>query len=254
MKLDASHVALAKRSFERARQSRRSWSGTRGEHEKHGSFRRPVQEADDEIDRGCVGPVKVVEDEHQRLGRSQPFEQLAHRTVGPIALTLKDAGAGAPNTGQRGEDVGELGAHLLAETVESSRVDALDVLVEGVDEDPEREVAFELGARSGQDDVSTGIGASGEFRDEPGLADPGSAYDFNGTGSPGRQLVEGVVEPLDLCAAPYEIVGKLEDGSSPRLYARAEGARAGNRHAHWDLRPGWRPDVVWASRGQAGSP
>lgn len=119
--------------------------------------------------------------------------------------------------------MGELGAHLLAETVESPRVDALDVLVEGVDEDPEREVAFELGARSGQDDVSTGIGASGEFRDEPGLADPGSAYDFNGAGSPGRELVEGVVEPLDLCTAPYEMVGKLEDGSSPRLYARAEG-------------------------------
>lgn len=120
--------------------------------------------------------------------------------------------------------MGELGSHLIVETVESARVDALDVLVEGIDEDPEREVAFELGARSGPDDVPPGISASGELRDEPGLADPGSAYDFNGAGSPRRELVEGVVEPLDLCTAPYEMVGKLEDGSSPRLYAWAEGA------------------------------
>jgi hypothetical protein len=162
-----------------------------------------MQDASDEIDRGCVGPVEVVEDEHQRLGRSQPFKQLAHRTVGPIALTLNDAGAGAPSVGDRREDMGELGAHLLAETGESLRVDALDVLVEGVDEDPEREVAFELGARSSQDDVPPGIGASGELRDEPGLADPGSTYDFNGAGTPGRERIEGVVEPLDLCTAPY---------------------------------------------------
>lgn len=116
--------------------------------------------------------------------------------------------------------MGELGPHLLAETVESPRVNAFKVLVEGVDEDPEREVAFELGARSGQDDVPAGVGTRGELGDQPSLANPGGTDDLNGAGSPGRELAEGVVEPLELRTAPYEMVGELVDGSSPRLYAR----------------------------------
>jgi hypothetical protein len=116
--------------------------------------------------------------------------------------------------------VGELGSHVLAEAVESPWVNALEVLVEGVDADPEREVAFELGARSGQDDVPAGIGTRGELGDQPGLADPGGADDLDGAGSPGCELVEGVVEPLEFRTAPYEMVGELVDGSSPRLYAR----------------------------------
>ncbi len=78
--------------------------------------------------------------------------------------------------------MGELGSHLLVETFEPPRLDALDVLVEGVDEDPEGEVSFEVGAQAHQDDVSAGIGASGEFRQQPGLADPGLGIDGSDIG------------------------------------------------------------------------
>jgi hypothetical protein len=90
--------------------------------------------------------VEVVEDEHHRLGRGEPFEQLAHGTVGPIALTLQAAGVAALEIAERRKDLAELGSPVLAETVHSSGIETLEVLVEGVDEDPEREVAFELGA------------------------------------------------------------------------------------------------------------
>jgi hypothetical protein len=62
--------------------------------------------------------------------------------------------------------------------------------------------------------VPASVGASGELRKEPGLADPGRADDLNGAGSPGRELIEGVLEPLEFCTAPYEMVGELEDGPS----------------------------------------
>jgi hypothetical protein len=140
--------------------------------------------------------------------------------------------------------MGELGSHLLAETVESPGVDTLEVLIEGVDENTEREVAFKLGARSGQDNVSASIGASGELRDEPGLSDPGDTDDLKGAGLPGRELIEGVVEPLEFRTAPYEMVGELEDGSSPRLYARPQWPEPRIGSPCRDLRPGWRPDVA----------
>ena len=67
-------------------QPRRRVVGPGGQHEQHAGGRRPVQQAGREIDGRGVRPVEVVEDEHQRLGGRQPFEQLADRPVGPVAL------------------------------------------------------------------------------------------------------------------------------------------------------------------------
>jgi hypothetical protein len=55
-----------------------------------------MQEAEEEVDRGRVGPVEVIENENQGLGGGQPLEQLTNRTVHPVALVL-DADGGTPS-------------------------------------------------------------------------------------------------------------------------------------------------------------
>ena len=75
----------------------------------------PVQQAGREVDGRGVGPVEVVEDEHQRLGGRQPFEQLADRPVGPVALVQGSGRPAAAEVRQRREDLRELDAHVFVE-------------------------------------------------------------------------------------------------------------------------------------------
>ncbi len=61
-----------------------------------------------------------------------------------VALVLEWS-VPACEAGQRREDVGELGTNVAVQEVEESRVEATHVVIEGVDEHPERKVSFELG-------------------------------------------------------------------------------------------------------------
>ena len=67
---------------------------------------------------------------------------------------------------------GELRLDLVVEYPEPSWLQAGDVLVKRIDEDGERQVALELGRGSRQDDVTAGLGASGQLPEKPRLADP----------------------------------------------------------------------------------
>ena len=55
---------------------------------------------------------------------------------------------------------------------EALRLEPADVLVEGVDEDPEREILLELGRRARQDEVPARVRAARKLREEARLADP----------------------------------------------------------------------------------
>ena len=194
-----------------------------------------MQEAAREVDRRCVGPVEVVQDEHHRLGRREPFEQLAHCAIRSVALGLDRDATAAPD---RGEHLSQLAPDVVLEPAQPARVDALDVRVESVDEDPERDVSFELGGRPAQHDVPPGIRAIRQLSQQPGLADPRGADDLDGPRVSGRELVERVVEPPQLRNAPYEVCGELLDGSSPRLYAGARRPKRGMRTRARALRSG----------------
>src|SRR5829696_4216055 len=116
VQLDASETAIAKRSVENAAQSRRTWGGASTEGEQHGRRRWPMQEAAHEVDRRRVSPVEVIEDEHHRLGRREPFEQLAHRTIGSVTLGLWRDATAASGCRYRGEHLGELASNVVFET------------------------------------------------------------------------------------------------------------------------------------------
>ena len=59
----------------------------------------------------------------------------------------------------------------LAERVQAVRLESPDVLVERVDEDPEREIALELGGGPAEDEVSARVRASAGFGQQAGLPD-----------------------------------------------------------------------------------
>ena len=88
--------------------------------------------------------MQVVEHQHERLGRGEQLEQLAHGAVAAVALVLQRRRPRAPRPRATGSTCAELGADVVVERVEPPRLEPLDVLVERVDEDPERQVALEL--------------------------------------------------------------------------------------------------------------
>ena len=133
------------RAIERRRQTLRHLARTDGQREEHGSRRWAAEERADQLHGGRVGPVEVVEHEHERLHRRKLLEQGAHRTVAPVALVLQCHRAVGRERRQRREDVRQLGPHVVVEPAEPGPLEPADVLVEGIDEDGERQVALQLG-------------------------------------------------------------------------------------------------------------
>ena len=142
----------AVRAVKGAAEPRGQLVGPGREREQHAGGGRPVQQRDEQVDRCGVGPVEVVEHEHERLGGRELFEQLPHRAVGPVALVHGGLGAPRPESPATGSTCPSP-ARTQRPAVEAPRIEALDVLVERVDEDPERQVLLELRPRSGEHDV-----------------------------------------------------------------------------------------------------
>ena len=151
--------------------------------------------------------MEVVEHQHQRRGRSESLEQLAHRAVGSIALVLEHGDARCLEPSQRGKHVRELATDVVVEGLETRRRKALDVLVERVDEHPERQVSFELRGRAVENEVPTRIGPGSKLPEQAGLADPRLAHQRKRSGAPPVQPVEDVVEHTARFGAPNELLG-----------------------------------------------
>jgi hypothetical protein len=58
-----------------------------------------MHERRERLDRGGIGPVEIVEAEHQRPPCGEPLQQVAQRAVGAVAVERRRPRAGA---GQRG--------------------------------------------------------------------------------------------------------------------------------------------------------
>ena len=61
-----------------------------------------------------------------------------------VPLVLQCHLAPARKGGQRGEDVRELCSNVVVQGFEKSRLESVDVLVQRIDEDGERQILFEL--------------------------------------------------------------------------------------------------------------
>ena len=183
--------------------------GPHRDREQHRRGRRPLEQSAEQLDRGRVGPVDVVEDEHERPRRCEELQQLADCAVAAVALVLGGGRAARVEAGERGEDGRKLRPDLWLELVEAPRLDAADVLVEGVDEDPERQLLLELRRRARQHEVIAFVRASRKLREEPRLADPRLADELDHGRRPLVELRQGAVERFELRSAPHELLGHL---------------------------------------------
>ncbi len=142
--------------------------------------------------------MQVVEDQHERLRARELLEHRAHGAVQAVALLPLGR-----DTGERGEDVAELCARVVVERGEATWVEPVQVLVERIDEDPERQVGLELGRAARQDQAALRVGAGLERAQQPRLADPRLAGDRDGSeAAPGR--VQRLIKRRQLGAAPDE--------------------------------------------------
>jgi hypothetical protein len=90
-----------------------------------------------------------------------------------------------------------------------------EVVLERVDDDAERDLPFELGGPSPEDQPTGGSGAVGQFDEEPCLADAGLADDLDGEAAAvGR--VQGGVKPGEFLATPDD-VGESPAASAHRV-------------------------------------
>ena len=123
--------------------------------------------------------MQIVEDQDERLRRREHLQQLAHGAVRAVALVLERRPAPAVERRQAREDVRELRASLVVEMLEAPWVEAFGVLVERVDEDPERQIPLELRRGPGEDELPARVGALRELGEQAGLADAGLADELD---------------------------------------------------------------------------
>ena len=199
-----------------------------GHHDEHGGVRRAAQQRGEQLHRRGVRPVDVVEGEHERLGGRQPLDQLAHGAVRAVALVLRDGAAARRWIRERRQHVREFAAHLIAQGRHEPRVQSGDVLVEGVDEDPERQVALQLGCAAAETDApqaSARLASSANRRVLPIPARLGS----RAAPSTVAQFAERMIDCVQFGGAPDKWVGDLghEWACLPSITRRRVGARSG---------------------------
>ena len=88
------------------------------------------------------------------------------------------------------------------------RVEAVDVLVERVDEDPERQVELELPGPAREDEVPACVCTGGQLGEEARLADSRLADQLERRGSSPADLGEETVDRAELRRAADEMGGK----------------------------------------------
>jgi hypothetical protein len=133
------------------------------EREQHAFSRRPLEQRAEKLDRRRVRPVQVVEHEHERLPARKDVQQLAHRAMTAVALALESSVPACIRGEERGEDERELRTRLVGEPARPLRLEPFDVLLERVDEHPERHVALELGGGAAQRRMPAPVGAVEEL-------------------------------------------------------------------------------------------
>ena len=100
-----------------------TWRGRIAIASSTGAAGQPAQQRADQLDGAGIGPVQVVEDQHERLARGEHLEQVAHRAVGAVALVLQRRPAAGAEPGEPGEDVRELHRASRVQPLEPFRVE-----------------------------------------------------------------------------------------------------------------------------------
>ena len=156
----------------------------------------------DELQRRVVGPVQVVEYDHDRSPCGKALQQEADGSVSAEPLVAQHRllpASGGPDARQHPR---ELDDAVSDEAFEPVVADRAHVVVEGVDPHAEGHVALELRSAPGEDEMSTPRGGARKLRQQPGLADARTSVERKAARLSARQRVERMLKRPQLKPAP----------------------------------------------------
>jgi hypothetical protein len=197
--------------------------GAVGGEEQDALLARVAHEEGQEVARGAVGPVDVLEDEHERLRLGQAPQQREQQLEDAPLRGRRLRGGGVELGQQRGE----------ADRARAQLVGAQPA--QGADDGREGQLAVaEIDAVADEDSRALRTGAGAELGDEASLADPRLAGDERDRGPAIGRALEGRREARELTLAPHELrtrdpLGQLPRPSTGRVYAAGARALVGRR-------------------------
>ena len=219
--LDPGQRRRTMRPLECCRKRSGVWRGRSATADQHGRRRRPAQQRAEQLDRRRVGPMEVVEHEHERPRLRELLEQRAHRTMAAIALVLERHRSAACERRQRREDVRELGLHLVVEGGELLRVEAPDVLIQRIARRPR--TAGRARARTPTPQRTRcprSSARAASSREQTRLADPRLAHQLDRARAASIELVEQLLERIELVGAAHEGSARALVALRPRASSR----------------------------------
>ena len=172
---------------------------------------RPREPAGDEAQqeqRGLVGPMQVVEHDHQRPGARGADEEVAERVEEPEARLLglhvgRLADVAEP-VGDLGDDLGYVGGPAAELPAQPDRVGVADVRAQRLRPGPVRGLSLGLVAASPVDAGAADPGVGRELLGRPRLADPGIPRDQQQPPATGVRALELGAHLLELGVATDE--------------------------------------------------
>ncbi len=189
------------RHRQRPRQAFGGLAAAERERHEHRRLRAAPQQRGEQLDRSGVGPMEVVQHQHERARLREPLEQGAHRAVRPVALVRQRGPRLPAGAAEAGQHAGELVQQRGVPPVARGGLLGGHIRVEGVRPDPERNVALELGGRPGQHHVPARVRALAQLGEQASLADSGLALGADEGGRALGQRVERPFELIELCLA-----------------------------------------------------
>ena len=185
--------------------------------DQHAAVVDGVRQEGEEVERRPVGPVQVLEHQHDRRGGAETLERRAHR-LEQVQLRLagvrgrrsrraasRAAGATAPGSPSRTARAAQRPERLDEREVGQGGADEVDA--------PAREHGRAAPARPLR-----------QLAGQPRLADAGGAGDQGGRAAPGRRSVERLLEPRQLRRPADEPVAGGRRGHRDRLGVDGAGA------------------------------
>jgi len=111
----------------------------------------------------------------------------------PVCVRV-ELGGGAVVPRHRREHRCQVREHVLVETAQKRRFERSEIVVEGVDDEPERDVALELGRPPIQYEISPVLGTLAKLGQQAGFTDPGLADELHepwlAGGEPAQHLID----------------------------------------------------------------
>ena len=161
--------------------------------------------------------MQVVEHQYERLRHREQLEQLAYGAMRSEAFVPESRPHAGCMVIEGGEDVAELRAIGLVQRGQAAGIQSLEVVVERIDEDPERQLTLELRRAPRQHGLPLRVRTRAELPEQTGLADTRFPSQLDGAAPPFLELVQGVLEHPNLGGASDESLdrdGMVESGGS----------------------------------------